>query len=69
MANTIDWGKIYCDMIDNSAWGADSNYTAGESVPDFSAPTCWTLVPAFTSDTNTYRASTTLFTADATQIS
>ena len=69
MANTINWGKIYCEMLDNSGWGADTSYTVGESIPDASAPSCWTLVAGFTADTTVYKADTTLFTADATQIS
>ena len=68
MANLIDWGKIYCEMIDNSAWGVDEVYTT-EFIPDFSAPSCWSLVDAFKVDTTLYTADTTLYTADATQIS
>ena len=68
MANQINWGKIYCDMLTNESWGADSDYTVGTSIPDFSAPTCWTLVPAFTADTTSFRADTTLYTADTTQL-
>lgn len=68
MANNINWGKIYCDMLTNEGWGADADYTVGTSIPDFSAPTCWTLVPAFTADTTLYTADTTQYKADATQI-
>jgi len=55
-------------MIDNSAWGVDEVYTT-EFIPDFSAPSCWSLVDAFKVDTTLYTADTTLYTADATQIS
>lgn len=67
MANTINWGKIYCNMVDNGAWGADTDYTT-EFVPDVSAPSCWTLIPVFSADSTQQSADTTLFTADATQI-
>ena len=67
MANSINWGKVYCEMETNSAWGVDEAYTT-EFIPDFSAPTCWTLVPAFTADTALYTADTTQYKADATQI-
>tara|TARA_B100001059_G_C17679523_1_gene498944 strand:- start:732 stop:935 length:204 start_codon:yes stop_codon:yes gene_type:complete len=66
MANNINWGKVYCDMVTNSAFGADTSYTT-EYIPDFSAPSCWTLIPAYTADDTTTTADTTLFTADATQ--
>ncbi len=68
MANNINWGKVYCDMVTNSAWGTDTSFTT-EFIPDFSAPTCWTLIPAFTADTTLYTADTTQHKADATQIS
>jgi len=68
MANNINWGKIYCEMVTNSGFGSDTDYTT-EFIPDFSAPTCWTLVPAFTVDTTLYKADTTQYKADATQIS
>ena len=67
MANTINWGKVYCEMVTNSSFGSDTSYTT-ESIPDNSAPACWTLVPAFTVDTTLYKADTTLYKADATQI-
>jgi hypothetical protein len=68
MANNINWGKIYCDMLTNEGWGADADFTVGTSIPDFSAPTCWTLVDAFTVDTTAYRTDTTSVTTDQTQI-
>ena len=67
MANNINWGKIYCEMETNSAWGVDEVYTTN-FIPDFSAPTCWTLVDPFSADSTLYTADTTLFTADVTQI-
>jgi hypothetical protein len=66
MANNINWGKIYCEMVTNSSWGEDSDYTT-EFIPDFSAPTCWTLVDAFTVDTTTYRTDSTQYTTDQTK--
>lgn len=69
MANSIDWGKVYCEMETNSSWGADSDWST-ESIPDISAPTCWgsAVVSGFRADTTLYRADTTLYRADATQI-
>ena len=70
MANSINWGKVYCDMETNSSWGADKAYTT-ESIPDFSAPTCWSggaVAVGFTADTTSYKADTILYKADATQI-
>lgn len=74
MANTINWGKIYCDMETNDGWGLDKQYTT-YFIPDFSAPACWSLVPVtpFTADMISYfggnlTADTTQFTADKTQL-
>jgi len=74
MANQINWGKIYCDMETNSAFGADEQYTT-YFIPDFSAPTCWGLVPVtpFTADMVSYfggniTVDTTQFKADKTQL-
>lgn len=67
MANNINWGKVYCEMEVNSSWGADEDWSTNY-IPDFSAPTCWTLVDAFTVDTTAYRTDTTLYRTDRTQI-
>jgi hypothetical protein len=72
MANSIDWGKIYCEMITNKGFGLDDDYTVGLSIHDGSAPVCWAdsgLIPAFTVDRNTVTADSTLYKADATIIS
>ena len=68
MANNINWGKVYCEMLTNEGWGQDAAYSAN-AVNDLSAPTCWggVFLP-FTSDTTLYRADTTILTADQTQI-
>ncbi len=58
MANNINWGKIY-----SSSWWGDLT----KFIPDFSAPTCWTLVDAFTVDTTAYRTDTTQYRTDQTQ--
>lgn len=71
MANNIDWGKIYCDMVTNKGFGLDADFTVGLSIDDASAPSCWGatgLIPAFTADSTQHRADSTLYTADATQI-
>lgn len=74
MANQINWGKIYCDMETNSAFGADEQYTTF-FIPDFSAPTCWGTVPVtpFTADLVSYfggdiTVDTTQFKTDRTQL-
>jgi len=74
MANTIDWGKIYCDMETNDGFGLDEQYTTF-FIPDFSAPTCWGTVPVtpLTADMVSYfggslTADTIDFRADATQL-
>jgi hypothetical protein len=51
----------------NSSWGADEDWSTNY-IPDSSAPTCWTLVDAFTVDTTAYRTDTTLYRTDRTQI-
>lgn len=69
MANSIDWGKIYCEMITNKGFGLDDDYTVGLSIHDGSAPVCWAdsgLIPALSVDTNTIKVDSTLFNADAT---
>jgi hypothetical protein len=74
MANQINWGKVYCDMEINDAFGVDEQWST-YAIPDFSAPTCWSLVPVtpFTADMVSYfggilTADTTSFTADETQL-
>ena len=74
MANLINWGKIYCEMIDDSAWGQNEQWST-YAINDISAPTCWGLVPVtpFTADLISYfggnlTADTTQFTADKTQL-
>lgn len=69
MANSIGWGNIYCEMITNSGFGADTAYST-MAIPDISAPSCWGTFEltadltkisgvAFTADTIKYRASAT----------
>lgn len=55
-------------MVTDSAFGVDQDYTT-KFIPDFSAPSCWTLVDPLGADTTLYRSDTTLYTADATQLS
>lgn len=62
MANSIDWGKTYCEILDNSGWGDEQWNTF--YIPDNSAPNCWGLVPVtpFTADLISYFGGT--LTAD-----
>ena len=66
MANQINWGKTYCEIEENSAWGVDTLWST-RFVPDVSAPTCWTTF-ALTADSTSFRADTILYTADTTQL-
>lgn len=45
MANSNDWGKIYC----HTWWGDTANTT--DAIPDESAPLCWADIVDFTVDT------------------
>lgn len=71
MANSINWGRIYCF----TEFG-DEDFTIAESIPSFSAPACFldsidfgqnpdqieTL--AITSDDIRYKSDSTILTAD-----
>ena len=67
MANTINWGKIYCF----TEFGDEDN-TIAESIPAFSSPTCFTgskvagqiETLAITSDDTRYKADSAILTAD-----
>ena len=67
MANSIDWGKIYCF----TEFGDEDN-TIAESIPAFSSPECFlgSLVEgqietlAITSDDTRYKADSAILTAD-----
>jgi len=64
MANSINWGKIYCEMEDNKAWGSSTINTTQYSILDESAPTCWGY--PLLADTTLFTADITTKTADAT---
>lgn len=70
MANTINWGSIYCQMITDSGFGSDTAYST-MAIPDISAPACWDtfrLTADLTQISGTpFLADTTLYKADATQ--
>jgi len=57
MANNINWGKVYCEMTDNDAWGVAIQWSTN-AINDLSAPICW----------EPKRADSTLYTADSTII-
>ncbi len=61
MANSINWGKVYCV----SEFGDEANilYT----IPLASAPTCWAGTLVFSADDTTFTSDTTIYTADATK--
>jgi len=71
MANSINWGKVYCSMITNSSLGVDLVYTTRD-IPDVSAPGCWNIF-SITADRTSisgvaFKADTTNYKADVTQI-
>lgn len=61
MANSIDWGKIYC-----STWFGDVSETT-DAIPVYSAPACWSGALILSADDTAYTADSTLLTADATE--
>lgn len=74
MANTINWGKVYCEMEANDGFGKNEQWST-YSINDISAPTCWGLVPVtpFTADMISYfggilTADNAQFTSDITQL-
>ena len=66
MANTINWGKVYCEMETNGSWGADQDYTTF-FIPEVSSPSCF-VTAGLRADTNLYKADSSTIKADATQI-
>jgi len=71
MANTINWGKVYCEMITNDGWGADTAWST-RAVYDPAAPSCW-LTFALTVDLTNISGTplttdTTTYRTDQTQI-
>tara|TARA_Y100000114_G_C11737768_1_gene317204 strand:- start:385 stop:600 length:216 start_codon:yes stop_codon:yes gene_type:complete len=62
MANNIDWGKIYCF----TEWGQETK-TIIESIPAFSAPSCFTSPKTGNQiDTLALTVDLTSFTVDST---
>jgi hypothetical protein len=70
MANSINWGSVYCLMISDESFGADTAYSTN-NIPDLSAPSCWGtfgLTADLTNISGTpFLADTTNYSADATQ--
>jgi hypothetical protein len=62
MANTVNWGKVYCNMVTNNSWGVDIAYTTN-AINDLSTPTCWTTF-TISADSTEFSADTTTITAD-----
>lgn len=60
MANSIDWGKIYC----YTEFG-DEDHTIAESIPDFSAPDCFDdPLGGGTTETKALTVDTTMYSVD-----
>ena len=70
MANNINWGAIYCNMITDEGFGSDTAFSTN-FIPDISAPSCWDTFELRTDLTNisgtAFRADTINYRADATQ--
>ena len=70
MANNINWGAIYCEMITNEGFGSDTAFSTN-FIPDVSAPSCWGTFELRASLTQIsgipFRADTINYRADATQ--
>ena len=63
MANSINWGKIYC----YTEWGDTANTT--DAIPIASAPTCWVEdVLEVSVDSTEYKVDSNKLTVDQTQI-
>lgn len=75
MANSINWGKAYCEMITNKGWGQDTQWSTF-AIYDPGAPACWSgvnPVTPFTADLISWfggnlTADTIQFKADKTQL-
>ena len=71
MANSINWGKVYCSMITYTGFGKDVAFSTNY-IPDSSAPACWDtfeLTADLTQVSGTpFKADTTNYKADATQL-
>ncbi len=69
MANSINWGEIYCTTnFGDTPDSTDEWFRSYHTIPSYSAPTCWAEdVLRFSVDSTTIEADTTLYTADATQ--
>ncbi len=61
MANTINWGKIYC----TTEFGDKGALTS--VIPSASAPSCWAGTLILSADDTLYFADSTTLTADATE--
>ena len=61
MANSIDWGKVYC-----STWFGDVSETT-DAIPIYSAPACWSGALILSADDTAYTADSTTLKADATE--
>lgn len=61
MANSISWGKVYCNT-----WFGNAVNTL-YSIPSASAPDCWAGTLILSADDTAYTADNTIYTADRTQ--
>jgi hypothetical protein len=66
MANNINWGSVYCEMEQDSSFGADTLWSTN-AINDIASPTCWVTFKIST-DSTTYRTDTTYLTTDRTQL-
>ena len=66
MANNINWGSIYCEMEQDSAFGADTLWSTN-AINDIASPACW-LTFKITTDTSYFTTDTSQLTTDRTQL-
>ena len=66
MANNINWGSVYCEMEQDSSFGADTLWSTN-AINDIASPTCWVTFKIST-DSTTYTTDTTYLTTDRTQL-
>ena len=66
MANTINWGNVYCEMEQDGSFGADTFWSTN-AINDIASPTCWVTFRV-SADSTLFTGDSTTLTADRTQL-
>ena len=66
MANTINWGNVYCEMEQDGSFGTDTLWSTN-AINDIASPTCWVTF-RISADTDKFFAANKIITADRTQL-